>query len=89
VRYGQLLVLPLAYGTQAELVVQLEAGVSLGAGRTSGEVRARVAGGAVGLIIDTRDMPIALPRRLDERSAVLAAWHDRFVREHTTPLGAP
>ncbi|MFN2484952.1 MAG: glutamate mutase L [Candidatus Limnocylindria bacterium] len=86
VRYGQLLILPLPYGRRAEVHLELEPGVSLGAARRSREVRTRVVGGAVGLIVDTRDMPIALPRRADDREAVLTSWHETFVREHATEL---
>lgn len=82
VRYGQLVVLPLGYAEAVELDVELESGVSLGAARRGAHVRARVLGGAVGLIIDARDMPIALPRRPDDRETVLASWHETLLRDH-------
>ena len=82
VRYGQLIVMPIGYDQSLEVEVELEPGVSLGAARRGRQLRTRVRGGAVGLIIDARDMPIALPRRLDDRETVLTSWHETFVREH-------
>lgn len=80
VRAGQLQVVPLAAGTEAEVVVELGAGVSLGTGRRSSRMSATVTGGAVGLILDARGVPIALPRRADDRRAVLAAWGEALER---------
>ena len=82
VRYGQLIVMPIGYDESLEVEVELETGVSLGAARRGRQFRTRVRGGAVGLIVDARDMPIALPRRLDDRETVLTSWHETFVREH-------
>lgn len=80
VRAGQLQVVPLAAGTEAEVVIEPGAGVSLGAGRRSSRISATVTGGAVGLILDARGVPIALPRRADDRRAVLAAWGEALER---------
>lgn len=80
-RYGQLEVLPLASGESAEIEIELGKGISLGTSRTLRRVRARVTGGAVGVILDARDVPIAVPRRADDRRIVLAEWHERFARE--------
>ncbi|HVG88536.1 MAG TPA: hypothetical protein VM823_06150, partial [Gaiellales bacterium] len=49
-------------------------------------VRATVSGGAVGLILDARDAPLALPRRSEDRRAVLAGWRDTFLREPAQPV---
>ena len=48
-------------------------------------MHATVTGGAVGLILDARDMPLALPRRSEYRRAVLAGWRDTFLREPALP----
>jgi hypothetical protein len=80
-RVGQLQVVPLGRGQQAELLIEPGAGVSLGAGRRSSRIQATATGGAVGLILDARGVPISLPRRADDRRAVLAGWGDALLRE--------
>ena len=85
VRAGQLQVLPLSRGQEAELTIELGDGVSLGSGRRSPRVQAAATGGAVGLILDARGVPMALPRRGDDRRAVLAAWWQALSRE--APVG--
>jgi hypothetical protein len=81
VRVGQVQVVPLARGHEAELAIELGSGVSLGASRRSPRITALATGGSVGLILDARGAPIALPRRADDRRAVLAGWRDAFARE--------
>jgi hypothetical protein len=81
VRNGQLHVLPLGRGQSAELEIELASGVSLGGPRHGRRVHATVTGGAVGLILDARDIPLAAPRRSDDRRAVLSGWRDAFLRE--------
>ncbi len=85
VRHGQLHLLPLGRGQVAELEVELGQGVTLGAARHGRRVHASVTGGAVGLMLDARDAPLVLPRRSDDRRAVLAGWRDAFQREPTAP----
>ena len=51
-------------------------------------LHATVSGGAVGLILDARDMPLGLPRRSEDRRAVLAGWRDTFLREPALPAAA-
>jgi hypothetical protein len=84
-RTGQLQVVPLGRGQEAELTIEAGPGVGLGAQRRSPRVQARATGGAVGLILDARGVPIVLPRRGDDRRAVLAAWRDALGRE--SPAG--
>jgi hypothetical protein len=86
VRAGQLQVVPLVRGQEAELAIELGDGVSLGAARRSPRVQAMATGGSVGLILDARGVPIALPRRGDDRRAMIAAWRDALGRE--VPSGA-
>lgn len=81
VRVGQLRVVALARGQEAELVIEPAAGISLGASRRSPRIQARATGGAVGIMLDARGVPIALPRRGDDRRAVLAEWQEALMRE--------
>ena len=81
VRAGQVVVEPLPRGAHADVEIGLVGGASLGAGRHGGRVRAQVSGGSVGLILDARDAPLALPRRTDDRRAVIAGWRDAFTSE--------
>jgi hypothetical protein len=85
VRPGQLEVVPLPRGQAAELEIELDPAVSLGAPRRTRKVRASVSGGAVGVVLDARDVPLLLPRRSDDRRAVLTAWRDAFLREVRPP----
>jgi hypothetical protein len=84
VRNGQLQVLPLGRGQSAELDIELMPGVTLGGARAGRRFQASVTGGSVGLLLDARDVPLAAPRRTDDRRAVLAAWRDTFLREPST-----
>lgn len=86
VRPGQVEVVPLPRGQMAELEIELDPAVSLGSPRRARKVRATVSGGAVGLVLDARDAPLLLPRRNDDRRAVLTSWRDAFLRE---PRPAP
>ena len=81
VRSGQVAVLPLPRGERADLHLELGIGVSLPGARRTHTVRVEVTGGVVGLVLDARDAPIALPRRLDDRRAILAGWRDLLLRE--------
>jgi hypothetical protein len=80
-RVGQLQLVPLAPGQVAELTIELGDGVSIGAPRRSPRITATATGGSVGLVLDARGIPIQLPRRADDRRAVLAAWRDALGRE--------
>ena len=81
VRDGQLHVVPLARGQEAEVTIEPAPGVTLGAGRRSPRITASVTGGAVGLMLDARGIPIALPRRGDDRREVITGWRDALQRE--------
>jgi hypothetical protein len=81
VRTGQLHVVALARGQEAELSIEPAAGVTLGAARRSPRIVASASGGAVGLILDARGIPIGLPRRADDRREVLIGWRDTLQRE--------
>jgi hypothetical protein len=81
VRVGQLQVVPLARGQEADLTIEPGPSVGLGAPRRSPRIHASATGGMVGLILDGRGIPIGLPRRGDDRRAVLAGWRDALKRE--------
>jgi hypothetical protein len=85
VRSGQLHVLPLGRGQSADVEIELASGVNLGAPRAGRRVHATVSGGTVGLVLDARDVPLAVPRRSDDRRAVLSAWRETFLREPSMP----
>jgi MutL protein len=85
IRPGQVEVVPLPRGQVAELEVELDLAASLGAPRRTRRLRATVTGGAVGLVLDARDVPLLLPRRNDDRRAVLTSWRDAFLREPRPP----
>jgi MutL protein len=85
VRIGQVQVLPLGRGQEAEITIEPGPGVNLGASRRSPRITSLATGGSVGLMLDGRGVPIALPRRGDDRRAVLAGWRDAMARE-TEPM---
>jgi hypothetical protein len=80
-RVGQLQVIPLPRGQEAELAIEPGPGISLGGARRSPRIEARATGGALGIVLDGRGVPIPLPRRVDDRRAVLAAWRDALAHE--------
>ncbi len=86
IRGGQLQVVPLPRGQEAELQIELGDGVTLGAARRSPRITAAATGGSVGLVLDARGVPIVLPRRGDDRRALQSAWRDALARE--APPGA-
>jgi MutL-like protein len=81
VRAGQVLVMPLPRGERAELDLELEGGATLPVPRRAHRLRAEVTGGAVGVVLDARDVPLTLPRRLDDRREVIAGWLETLLRE--------
>jgi hypothetical protein len=88
VRSGQVQLIPLARGHEADLEIELLNGAVLGTGRSASRVHASASGGVVGLILDGRGIPLTLPRRSDDRRAVLAGWRDTFLREPSVPVAA-
>lgn len=73
VPYGALELIPLAPGQKAALEVRPAGGVSLGQARR-GVFKAEVEGGALGLLIDARGRPIALPPNAEKRRAKMQEW---------------
>ncbi len=82
-RSGQLQIVPLARGQEAELTIEPGDGVTMGTARRSPRIQALATGGAVGLMLDARGIPIVLPRRGDDRRAMVSSWYDTLAREPT------
>lgn len=77
VRYGQLRRLPLRQGEHARLTLRPERGFDAGFGGKGKAGALRVAGGALGLIIDARGRPLELPRDRGQRRERNLQWlHD-------------
>ncbi len=73
-RAGELLRLELPPGERARLELQPAKGQNVGAG-AGAALATEVEGGVVGLILDGRGRPLALPARDEERLAQLRRWH--------------
>lgn len=74
VRFGQLAVLPLRQGEHARLTLRPERGFDVGFGGPGRAGALRVAGGALGLVIDARGRPIPLPRDPASRQELNLRW---------------
>jgi hypothetical protein len=74
VRMGQLVVLPLAQGEQGRLTLRPERGIDVGFGGPGRAGTLRVAGGAVGLMIDARGRPLQFPRDAGRRRELNQKW---------------
>ena len=70
---GELRVLELPVGATAEVTVQPERGVDVGAG-PGRELTQTVKGGVVGFILDARGRPLVLPTDSATRIALLQGW---------------
>ena len=73
VAFGTLAVLPLAAGHTAKLTVRPRAGFNAGYGLGRGHTL-KVQGGVLGVIIDARGRPVALPRAADQRQELVKQW---------------
>ena len=72
-RCGELRLLPLADGEEAEMTISPGRGRDAGSGPGQ-EHRAPVRGGVVGLILDGRGRPLSLPEEDGERRARIGDW---------------
>ena len=77
IRMGQLVVLPLGQGSYGRLTLRPERGIDVGFGAPGKAGALRVAGGAVGLIIDARGRPLELP----DDPAVRLELNDQWLRD--------
>jgi hypothetical protein len=73
VTYGNLEILPLPQGKQAELELRPQRHIDVGMGPGKGGKR-RVNGGLVGLIIDARGRPLQLAREPKQRQEQIQQW---------------
>jgi hypothetical protein len=73
VKFGNLELFPLAEGQSAKLTIQASHGADVGFGRgRSGAIR--VGGGAMGVVIDGRGRPLALPDDPGRRRELIKKW---------------
>ena len=75
--FGELRVHPLDVGQEALLEATPARSFDLGAGRGK-TVRAKVAGGVVGVVMDARGRPLRLAEDQDERVRQITAWSDEI-----------
>ncbi len=73
VRFGDLLLIPMAPETKAKVVFHPEKNFDVGAGKGK-SIDTMISGGVVGLIIDCRGRPFALPEDHKKRMEMLNKW---------------
>jgi uncharacterized protein (TIGR01319 family) len=73
-QFGELRLLPLGLNEEAMVQLTPARNVDVGAGRGQA-VERRARGGIVGVMLDGRGRPLALPRRLEDRVRLLKQWH--------------
>ena len=74
VKAGEIEVLPLAPKQSARLELSPSPGIDVGRGKRGSPGKTTVEGGTVGLIIDARGRPLALPEDADSRQQANQAW---------------
>jgi len=74
IRHGQLVLLPLRQGEHARMTLRPEKGIDVGFGGRGKAGALRVAGGALGVIIDARGRPIELSKDPDRRRELNQKW---------------
>jgi len=72
---GELAILDLAPGTQAEAILEFRDSARIG--RRARRFSVPVSGGIAGVMVDLRDVPLRLPERRDRRRAALATWGEQ------------
>lgn len=73
VNWGQLELVPLEPGETARIEIEPARGIDIGAGRGK-KLECTIEGGVVGLILDARGRPLALPQSAEARAEVLKSW---------------
>jgi hypothetical protein len=73
VRFGELLLIPLGLNENLPLEIEPAKGFDLGAGKGK-PVALTVEGGTVGLILDARGRPIAIPAEDNRRASKIREW---------------
>jgi len=77
VNAGEIVRLPLARGKRATLRIQPVGGIAIGPNKPGTEVlsdEAAISGSALGVIIDARPRPLALPEDITQRREMLLRW---------------
>jgi hypothetical protein len=74
VRLGQMVTIPLGQGQHAKLTLRPERGFDVGFGGNGKAGILRVAGGAVGVVIDARGRPLRLPVDPARRIEMIQKW---------------
>jgi tetratricopeptide (TPR) repeat protein len=74
VQAGELKVVPLGLGEKRTITIRPGKGWNVGAGKNRAQENVTVEGGVVGLVLDGRGRPIALPSGDAERTAKLNEW---------------
>ncbi len=74
VSFGKLVVVPLGEGESVEAVITPTRGFDVGAGKGK-PLNVKLSGGVVGLHIDTRGRPLALPSLSSQRISKLKEWY--------------
>jgi uncharacterized protein (TIGR01319 family) len=72
---GEMQLIPLGTGEEAEATIAPSRGVDVGAGRGQ-TVTTTLKGGVVGLVLDGRGRPLVLPTVPEERMALLRRWNE-------------
>jgi uncharacterized protein (TIGR01319 family) len=91
VQYGELKLLPLGLGETAEITIEPEKAFDCGAG-SGRKVTRKVRGGTVGLILDGRGRPLALPDEPARCKSEIARWVDSlalYPPAEAAPLPTP
>ena len=78
VPFGALRLYPLNAGEKARVTVQPERHFDMGAGRGNA-VEVEVAGGTVGLVVDTRGRPLEISTDSTQRAADLKQWTEALA----------
>ncbi len=76
--HGELKLIPLGVGEEAKMILAPARGFDIGEGKGR-RMEAKVSGGVVGIIIDCRGRPFALPPSEGERVAKLKEWMEELV----------
>lgn len=77
-KFGTLTVEPMGQGESQEVTIKPGKAFDMGAGKGKPVVKT-VEGGVVGLIIDARGRPLALPQDDDARISKLREWHEALA----------
>ena len=85
VKYGELYCIPIGLNVKANLQAKPESDFDVGAGKGK-TVTATLDGGVVGVIIDGRGRPLALPEEADERKRLLLNWF-RAINAYPLKVG--